>query len=246
MQVAGQAALNSEDGLIGGWVYPIDQEVWARCRQKEIAIRALQTTSVSGMMKDRVTTGRRIEEVTDDIEDEDVDEPAPHPVDSNPGAKLPSEFSWSTRFAIERQADIPKLQAELDRHCDQTLLPVDPAPNPKGGRAPARTTSNPKPKPPREALFAALRAHRETAVKANPGILTEGFRAAHRDEAQRHGLPLVNGSDRAPPQSLDLGDLDATDNLEGAQGGQGEVSLQDNSSREFDQEQGSDHEMGSQ
>ncbi|KAH7001057.1 hypothetical protein EDB80DRAFT_778968 [Ilyonectria destructans] len=230
VQVAGQAALNSEDGLVGGWVYPIDQKVWARCRQKEIAIRALQTTSVSGMMKDHVATGRRIEEVTDDIEDEDVDEPVPRPVDSNPGAKLLSEFPWSTRVAIERQA----------------------APNPQGGRAPAQTASNPKPKPLPEALFAALRAHRASAVKANPGILTEGFRAAHRDEAQRHALPLVNGSDPAPPQSLGLGDLDAMDNLEGAQGGRGEVSLQDNSSvpvshsREFDQEQGSDHEMGGQ
>lgn len=77
-------------------------------------------------------------------------------------------------------------------------------------------------------------------------------RAADRDEAQRHERPLVNGSDRGPPSSLDLGDLDTVDNLEGAQVGWGEVSLQDNSSvpvghsREFDQEPGSDDEMGGQ
>ncbi|KAH8734298.1 hypothetical protein BGZ61DRAFT_473041 [Ilyonectria robusta] len=148
----------------------IDQKVWARSRKKEKAIRALKTTSNSGMMTDRVRTGRRIEEVIEEIEDEDVDEPAPQPVDSNPGVKLPSESALSTRFAVERQA----------------------APNPQGGSAPARTASNYKPKSP-EDLFAALRAHRANAVKANPSILTEGFRAADRDEAQRHEHPLVNG-----------------------------------------------------
>lgn len=67
MEVLRQAALNSEDGLVEGWVRPVDQKVWARCRKKGMAIRALKTTSNTGMMTDRVKIGRRIVERVEEI-----------------------------------------------------------------------------------------------------------------------------------------------------------------------------------
>lgn len=128
---------------------------------------------------------------------------------------------------------------------------MDPAPNPQGGTGLAQTASALKPRSP-DALLTALRAPRESAAKANPGILTAGYQAAHREEALRNSLPQARQSDRLGPEDADFSNLMAEDSLEGAQGGQGEVSLQDNSSvpvdhsREFDEEQGSDHEMGGQ
>ncbi|KAH8734304.1 hypothetical protein BGZ61DRAFT_473048 [Ilyonectria robusta] len=40
---------------------------------------------------------------------------------------IPQAFPWSPAFALEKRAEITKLQAELDAHRDRSKLPVDPS-----------------------------------------------------------------------------------------------------------------------
>ncbi|KAF7541999.1 hypothetical protein G7Z17_g11821 [Cylindrodendrum hubeiense] len=84
--LAGQVALNSDDGKVAGMIYPVNNKTWASCRKKGMEIRTLQhSVETLSLNRNVARCPSRVLEVLED-RDEEIEEDVP-PAGQSAGAQ---------------------------------------------------------------------------------------------------------------------------------------------------------------